>query len=177
MSGHSHAVLIPYRVNLEVFPNQYEYWANKFQQLPLYFMGFYGAMSIDTVLEVCCAKSSYTPLYPELNAHFCSTTIVRQKFIFLDYHERLFCLLILLDCSDTFVIIILFCFFMSQAMSHAAYVHDIQHVVIDNLQFMVGTGNRSAFIVHIKFFIVVMWLFGWLLFHTEMSMFRLNKHQ
>ena len=30
-------------------------------------------------------------------------------------------------------------------MSHAAYVHDIQHVVIDNLQFMVGTGNRSAF--------------------------------
>ena len=62
-------------------------------------------------------------------------------------------------------------------MSHAAYVHDIQHVVIDNLQFMVGTGNRSAFIVHFKFFIVVMWLFGWLLFHTEMSMFRLNKHQ
>ena len=45
---------------------------------------------------------------------------------------------------------------MSQAMSHAAYVHDIQHVVIDNHQFMVGTGNRSAFIVHFKFFIVVM---------------------
>ena len=78
MCLYSCAVLIPYRVNLEVFPNQYEYWANKFQQLPLYFMGFYGAMSIDKVLEVCCcAKSSYTPLYPKLNAHFCSTTIVR----------------------------------------------------------------------------------------------------
>ena len=28
--------------------------------------------------------------------------------------------------------------FLSQAMSHAAYVYDIRHVIIDNLQFMTG---------------------------------------
>ena len=28
--------------------------------------------------------------------------------------------------------------FLSQAMSYAAYVYDIRHVIIDNLQFMTG---------------------------------------
>ena len=28
-------------------------------------------------------------------------------------------------------------------MSHAAYVHDIGHVVLDNLQFMMGAGERG----------------------------------
>ena len=32
--------------------NQYQYWANQFEQLPLYFMNFYGTVDIDTVIEV-----------------------------------------------------------------------------------------------------------------------------
>ncbi|CAM1295977.1 C10orf2 (predicted) [Pycnogonum litorale] len=31
------------------------------------------------------------------------------------------------------------------AMHHAVYVHDIQHIVIDNLQFMIGTTENSRF--------------------------------
>ncbi|XP_070566841.1 twinkle mtDNA helicase-like [Ptychodera flava] len=30
------------------------------------------------------------------------------------------------------------------AMSHAVYVHDIEHVIIDNLQFMVGLSDRAS---------------------------------
>ena len=26
-------------------------------------------------------------------------------------------------------------------MQHAVYVHDIEHIVVDNLQFMMGAGN------------------------------------
>jgi twinkle protein len=29
-------------------------------------------------------------------------------------------------------------------MSHAVYVHDISHVIIDNLQFMMGTSNENS---------------------------------
>lgn len=29
------------------------------------------------------------------------------------------------------------------AMSHAVYVHDITHVIIDNMQFMMGTSGGS----------------------------------
>lgn len=29
-------------------------------------------------------------------------------------------------------------------MSHAVYVHDISHVIIDNLQFMMGTLNENS---------------------------------
>ena len=72
----------------------------------------YGAMSIDKVLEVSsCENSSNTPLYPSYDTHNVQQLLCVRSCIFLDYHERLFCLLILLDCSDTFVIIILFCFF------------------------------------------------------------------
>ena len=34
--------------------------------------------------------------------------------------------------------------FFSQAMSHAVYVHDISHIVIDNLQFMMGTSGDGS---------------------------------
>ncbi|XP_033095571.1 twinkle protein, mitochondrial-like isoform X2 [Anneissia japonica] len=30
-----------------------------------------------------------------------------------------------------------------EAMTHAVYVHDIEHVIVDNLQFMVGTSDRN----------------------------------
>lgn len=31
-----------------------------------------------------------------------------------------------------------------QTMSHAVYVHDISHVIVDNLQFMMGTDSATA---------------------------------
>ena len=30
------------------------------------------------------------------------------------------------------------------AMAHAVYVHDIAHVIIDNIQFMIGSGNGGV---------------------------------
>lgn len=41
---------------------------------------------------------------------------------------------------------IFYCFFIrvcvsNQAIEHSQYVHDIHHVIIDNLQFMMGTGS------------------------------------
>ena len=31
---------------------KYSYWADQFEQLPLYFMNFYGSVDIETVIEV-----------------------------------------------------------------------------------------------------------------------------
>ena len=31
-----------------------------------------------------------------------------------------------------------------QTMSHAVYVHDIAHVIVDNLQFMMGTDSNYS---------------------------------
>ena len=39
-------------VNLEKKANEYAYWADQFQQLPLCFMGFYGPMGVRNVIEV-----------------------------------------------------------------------------------------------------------------------------
>lgn len=36
------------------------------------------------------------------------------------------------------MILVVYCF---QAIEHSQYVHDIHHVIIDNLQFMMGTGS------------------------------------
>lgn len=55
--------------------DQFDIWADKFEQIPLYLMTFHGQQSIPHVLD---------------------------------------------------------------AMAHAVYVHDIQHVVVDNVQFMLG---------------------------------------
>ncbi|XP_028410521.1 twinkle protein, mitochondrial-like [Dendronephthya gigantea] len=62
-------------LNLEKNLPQYNYWAEKFEMLPMYFMSFYGAQNLQDVLET---------------------------------------------------------------MSHAAYVYDIEHVIVDNLQFMIS---------------------------------------
>jgi twinkle protein len=62
-------------MNLEQNLNQFNYWADKMELLPMYFMGFYGSVDVKSVID---------------------------------------------------------------AMAHAAYVYDIRHVVIDNLQFMTG---------------------------------------
>jgi twinkle protein len=51
-------------LNLERHLKQYGYWANQFQQLPLYFMGFYGAADISSVLEV----SFFPSLPPSLHS-------------------------------------------------------------------------------------------------------------
>ncbi|KAJ8416153.1 hypothetical protein AAFF_G00381750 [Aldrovandia affinis] len=65
---------------LEDSLEQYDAWADKFEDLPLYFMTFHGQQTIKTVLDT---------------------------------------------------------------MHHAVYLYDISHVVIDNLQFMMGQENPS----------------------------------
>lgn len=67
-------------LNLEKNVEQFQYWADKFEMLPMYFMCFYGAQNINTVIET---------------------------------------------------------------MSHAAYVYDIDHVIVDNLQFMTSYLSRG----------------------------------
>ncbi|XP_061787988.2 twinkle mtDNA helicase [Nerophis lumbriciformis] len=65
---------------LEENLEQYDFWADKFEELPLYFMTFHGQQNIKSVLDT---------------------------------------------------------------MQHAVYLYDINHVVIDNLQFMMGQENLS----------------------------------
>lgn len=65
---------------LEENLDQYDYWADKFEELPLYFMTFHGQQNIKAVLDT---------------------------------------------------------------MQHAVYLYDINHVIIDNLQFMMGQENLS----------------------------------
>ncbi|EDO43259.1 predicted protein, partial [Nematostella vectensis] len=60
-------------INLQKNVQQFTYWADKFEMLPMYFMCFYGSQNINSVVET---------------------------------------------------------------MAHAAYVYDIDHIIIDNLQFM-----------------------------------------
>ncbi|CAL8304213.1 unnamed protein product [Lota lota] len=66
---------------LEENLERYDYWADQFEELPLYFMTFHGQQNIKTVLDT---------------------------------------------------------------MQHAVYLYDINHVVIDNLQFMMGQENLSV---------------------------------
>uniref|UniRef100_A0A3Q3A0B3 Twinkle mtDNA helicase n=1 Tax=Kryptolebias marmoratus TaxID=37003 RepID=A0A3Q3A0B3_KRYMA len=66
---------------LEEKLEQYDFWADRFEELPLYFMAFHGQQNIKTVLDT---------------------------------------------------------------MQHAVYLYDINHVVIDNLQFMMGHENLSV---------------------------------
>ncbi|XP_016122703.1 twinkle protein, mitochondrial-like [Sinocyclocheilus grahami] len=66
---------------LEENLDQYDVWADKFEDLPLYFMTFHGQQNIKTVLDT---------------------------------------------------------------MQHAVYLYDISHVIIDNLQFMMGQENLSV---------------------------------
>ncbi|KAM3859627.1 twinkle mtDNA helicase [Diretmus argenteus] len=66
---------------LEENLEQYDYWADKFEELPLYFMTFHGQQNIKRVLDT---------------------------------------------------------------MQHAVYLYDINHVIIDNLQFMMGQENLKV---------------------------------
>ncbi|XP_067012802.2 mitochondrial DNA helicase isoform X2 [Anabrus simplex] len=66
-------------IPLDVHIDQFDQWADQFEQLPLYFMTFHGQQSIKVVME---------------------------------------------------------------AVEHAAYVHDIAHVIIDNVQFMMGVSDE-----------------------------------
>ncbi|XP_034414552.1 twinkle protein, mitochondrial [Cyclopterus lumpus] len=66
---------------LEENLEQYDFWADKFEELALYFMTFHGQQNIKTVLDT---------------------------------------------------------------MQHAVYLYDINHVIIDNLQFMMGQENLSV---------------------------------
>ncbi|KAK7487905.1 hypothetical protein BaRGS_00020806, partial [Batillaria attramentaria] len=66
------------QMNMAKHLDQFDTWANRFEELPMFFMTFFGQESIHKVIE---------------------------------------------------------------AMSHAVYVHDIAHVVVDNLQFMMGSNG------------------------------------
>eukprot|EP00794_Sanderia_malayensis_P018240 gene18240-20059_t len=68
-------------LNLEQSIGQYNYWADKFDSLPMYFMSYFGSQSIESVL---------------------------------------------------------------QTMNDAVYVYDIDHVIIDNLQFMMASASKFA---------------------------------
>uniref|UniRef100_A0A1B6CJG9 SF4 helicase domain-containing protein n=2 Tax=Clastoptera arizonana TaxID=38151 RepID=A0A1B6CJG9_9HEMI len=61
--------------------DKFNFWADKFEKLPFYFLTFHGQQPLKTVME---------------------------------------------------------------AVEHATYVHDIAHVVIDNVQFMLGMSNNDA---------------------------------
>ncbi|XP_053685036.1 mitochondrial DNA helicase [Sabethes cyaneus] len=65
---------------LDVNLSEFDYWADEFERLPLYFMTFHGQQPVKVVMD---------------------------------------------------------------AIEHAQYVHDIQHVIIDNLQFMMGISEES----------------------------------
>ncbi|XP_050418809.1 twinkle mtDNA helicase-like [Patella vulgata] len=69
------------QMNLSKNLDQFDYWANKIEELPMYFMTFHGHESIKRVIDT---------------------------------------------------------------MGHAVYVHDIAHVVVDNLQFMMGSQGDYA---------------------------------
>ncbi|XP_076452578.1 twinkle mtDNA helicase-like [Babylonia areolata] len=69
------------QMNLSKRLEEFDEWANRFEELPMYFMTFFGQESIRKVIE---------------------------------------------------------------AMSHAVYVHDIAHVIVDNLQFMIGSNGEWA---------------------------------
>lgn len=76
----------------------------------MYFMCFYGAQNIETVIEVSNARCS--TLLSQLD--------VGGKADFFSSKSQ-----------NTSLIVLLF-----QTMTHAAYVYDIEHVIVDNLQFM-----------------------------------------
>lgn len=69
------------QIPLKKFPEKYDYWADKFEELPLYFMTFHGQELLKNVIE---------------------------------------------------------------AMIHAVKFYRTKHIIIDNIQFMLGTGNMNS---------------------------------
>ena len=47
---------------METSIGQYNYWADQFEALPLYFMSYFGSHNIQTVLEVNISKPSLSNL-------------------------------------------------------------------------------------------------------------------
>lgn len=47
----------------------------------------------------------------------------------------------ILFMSEKLILCVPFCF-LFQAVEHATYVHDIAHVIIDNVQFMMGISEE-----------------------------------
>ena len=74
-------------VNLEDNLDSFDFWADRFQKLPMYYLTFHGAQEVDKVLD---------------------------------------------------------------AMGHAVYIYDIAHVIIDNIQFMMGMSGRIVDRFHLQ---------------------------
>ena len=43
-------------MNLEQNLNQFNYWADKMELLPMYFMGFYGSVDVKSVIDVSVVR-------------------------------------------------------------------------------------------------------------------------
>ena len=60
-------VFFLFRVNMTKNIGDFEYWADKFEELPMYFMTFAGEENIDMVIEVRLCVVSF--LYNSLSTH------------------------------------------------------------------------------------------------------------
>ena len=80
------------RLNLEKQVEQFQYWADSFEMLPMYFMCFYGAQNIETVIEVSNARCS------SFSTVAVSRLMVRLIFfftnsvVFADHDSRCLCI-------------------------------------------------------------------------------------
>ena len=88
----------------------------------MYFMGFYGAVDIKTVIEV---------RYMGVGRGYLLFRYL--PFYFLTFFPIL---------PPSYSLSPMYPSPSPQTMSHAAYVHDIQHVIVDNLQFMLGSNYQ-----------------------------------
>lgn len=106
---------------LEENLEQYDFWADRFEELPLYFMTFHGQQNIKWVWS---GLSVFTLPLPSLCIYlrFADATTI--------FNWELFCELVFRTVLDT--------------MQHAVYLYDINHVIVDNLQFMMGQENLSV---------------------------------
>ena len=86
----------------------------------MYFMGFYGAVDIKTVIEVRYMG------------------VGRGYLLFLSFYFLTFLPIL----PPSYSLSPMYPSPSPQTMSHAAYVHDIQHVIVDNLQFMLGSNYQ-----------------------------------
>lgn len=103
---------------LEENLEQYDFWADKFEELPLYFMTFHGQQNIKYVLAELQKQQLFLVFLCQFNnQQIDMNPVVRSNLFFR-------------TVLDT--------------MQHAVYMYDINHVIIDNLQFMMGQENLSV---------------------------------
>ena len=87
-------------------------------------MKYHGQQQMEKVLEVISLGI------------YCNCIILKPQFCYCD------CIILKPHCSVQFCIMYTKSYNLTtcilKAMSHAVYIHDITHVIVDNLQFMLG---------------------------------------